>query len=116
MSDVNKEWDKIWNEYTPEDKVWDDPNFDEVNMIIEYGEDYYAGMYEGTEDPDVPTTAIYLIGCYKKVGKKWIRQGEGPHGEYEMSVCSFELEFVSRALVPKKNLDLDEIMKLFDKS
>ena len=29
MSDVNKEWDKIWNVYTPEDKVWDDPNFDE---------------------------------------------------------------------------------------
>ena len=111
MSDANEEHDKIWNVYFNDDEIWDDPNFDEVKMIIEYGEEeYYAGMYEGTENPDKPTLTITLFACFKKVGKKWIRQDEAPN------YCQFELEGVLWARVPKlKNLSLDATMELFDK-
>ena len=111
MSDANEEHDKIWNVYFNDDEVWDDPNFDEVKMIIEYGEEtFYAGEYEGTENPDEPTLTITLFACFKKVGKKWIRQDPAPN------YCQFELENVLSARVPKmKNLSLDATMELFDK-
>ena len=83
-------------------KVWGDPNFDEVPLIVLVDDldgdtsGVWAGIYEGPEESDEneldedgvadPFRTFYMQACFKlsecrppkyEGGKKWIRQGSG---------------------------------------
>ena len=119
-------------------KVWGDPNFDEVPLIV-LVEDLdgdtsgvWAGIYEGPEEPDEnelgedgmadPFRIIYMQACFKlsecdppkyEGGKKWIRQGSGENGEEGMSTCRFGFGNIEGVYPPKANVDLDAVMELW---
>ena len=121
-----------------ESKVWGDPNFDEVPLILlvcnEDGDTsgVWAGYYEGVEEPDDneliedgtadPFRTFYMQACYKlsecsppkyEGGKKWIRQGSGEDGEEGMSTWQFGFGNIDGVYTPKANVDLDAVMELW---
>ncbi len=121
-----------------ESKVWGDPNFDEVPLILlvcnEDGDTsgVWAGYYEGVEEPDDneliedgaadPFRTFYMQACYKlsecsppkyEGGKKWIRQGSGKYGDEGMSTWQFGFGNIDGVYTPKANVDLDAVMELW---
>ena len=121
-----------------ESKVWGDPNFDEVPLILlVYDPDgdlggVWAGYYEGVEEPDEnelvedespdPFRTFYMQACYKlsecdppgyEGGKKWIRQGSGDDGEEDMSMYKFAFGIIDGVYTPKANIDLTAVMELW---
>ena len=119
-------------------KVWGDPNFDEVPLILLVDDPdggssgVWAGIYEGPEEPDEneldedgmadPFRIIYMQACFKlsecdppkyEGGKKWIRQGSGENGEEGMSTCRFGFGNIEGVYTPKANVDLDAVMELW---
>ena len=119
-------------------KVWGDPNFDEVPLIV-LVEDLdgdtsgvWAGIYEGPEESDEneldedgvadPFRTFYMQACFKlsecsppkyEGGKKWIRQGSGEDGEEGMSTWQFGFGNIDGVYTPKANVDLDAVMELW---
>ena len=119
-------------------KVWGDPNFDEVPLIV-LVEDLdgdtsgvWAGIYEGPEESDEneldedgvadPFRTFYMQACFKlsecsppkyEGGKKWIRQGSGENGEEGMSHWVFGFGNIDEVYTPKANIDLDAAMELW---
>tara|TARA_B100001105_G_scaffold214378_1_gene179567 strand:- start:58 stop:495 length:438 start_codon:yes stop_codon:yes gene_type:complete len=119
-------------------KVWGDPNFDEVPLIV-LVEDLdgdtsgvWAGIYEGPEESDEneldedgvadPFRTFYMQACFKlsecippkyEGGKKWIRQGSGENGEEGMSTWIFGFGNIDEVYTPKANIDLDAAMELW---
>ena len=119
-------------------KVWGDPNFDEVPLILLLDDPdggssgVWAGIYEGPEEPDEnelgedgmadPFRIIYMQACFKlsecdppkyEGGKKWIRQGSGENGEEGMSTCRFGFGNIEGVYTPKANVDLTAVMELW---
>ena len=119
-------------------KVWGDPNFDEVPLILLVDDPdgdtsgVWAGIYEGPEEPDEneldedgmadPFRIIYMQACFKlsecsppkyEGGKKWIRQGSGENGEEGMSTCRFGFGNIEGVYTPKANVDLTAVMELW---
>ena len=119
-------------------KVWGDPNFDEVRLIVLVDDPdgdtsgVWAGIYEGPEEPDEnelgedgmadPFRIIYMQACFKlsecdppkyEGGKKWIRQGSGEDGEEGMSTQIFGFGNIDGVYTPKANVDLDAVMELW---
>ena len=128
----------IFKEILLESKVWGDPNFDEVPLILLVDDPdggssgVWAGIYEGSEEPDEnelgedgmadPFRIIYMQACFKlsecdppkyEGGKKWIRQGSGENGEEGMSTCRFGFGNIEGVYTPKANVDLDAVMELW---
>ena len=128
----------IFKEILLESKVWGDPNFDEVPLILLLDDPdggssgVWAGIYEGPEEPDEnelgedgmadPFRIIYMQACFKlsecdppkyEGGKKWIRQGSGENGEEGMSTCRFGFGNIEGVYTPKANVDLDAVMELW---
>jgi hypothetical protein len=128
----------IFKEILLESKVWGDPNFDEVPLILLVDDPdggssgVWAGIYEGPEEPDEnelgedgmadPFRIIYMQACFKlsecdppkyEGGKKWIRQGSGENGEEGMSTCRFGFGNIEGVYTPKANVDLDAVMELW---
>ena len=128
----------IFKEILLESKVWGDPNFDEVPLILLVDDPdggssgVWAGIYEGPEEPDEnelgedgmadPFRIIYMQACFKLSecdppkyvgGKKWIRQGSGENGEEGMSTCRFGFGNIEGVYTPKANVDLDAVMELW---
>ena len=128
----------IFKEILLESKVWGDPNFDEVPLILLVDDQdggssgVWAGIYEGPEEPDEnelgedgmadPFRIIYMQACFKlsecappkyEGGKKWIRQGSGENGEEGMSTCRFGFGNIEGVYTPKANVDLDAVMELW---
>jgi len=119
-------------------KVWGDPNFDEVPLIV-LVEDLdgdtsgvWAGIYEGPEESDEneldedgvadPFRTFYMQACFKlsecsppkyEGGKKWIRQGSGENGEEGMSTWIFGFGNIDEVYTPKANIDLDAVKELW---
>ena len=119
-------------------KVWGDPNFDEVPLILLVDDPdggssgVWAGIYEGPEEPDEneldedgyadPFRIFHMQACFKlsecdppkyEGGKKWIRQGSGENGEEGMSTCRFGFGNLEGVYKPKANVDLDAVMELW---
>ena len=119
-------------------KVWGDPNFDEVPLIVLVDDldgdtsGVWAGIYEGPEESDEneldedgvadPFRTFYMQACYKlsecsppkyEGGKKWIRQGSGEDGEEGMSTQIFGFGNIDGVYTPKANVDLDAVMELW---
>ena len=128
----------IFKEILLESKVWGDPNFDEVRLIVLVDDPdgdtsgVWAGIYEGPEEPDEnelgedgmadPFRIIYMQACFKlsecdppkyEGGKKWIRQGSGENGEEGMSTCRFGFGNIEGVYTPKANVDLTAVMELW---
>ena len=128
----------IFKEILLESKVWGDPNFDEVPLILLVDDPdggssgVWAGIYEGPEEPDEnelgedgmadPFRIIYMQACFKlsecdppkyEGGKKWIRQGSGENGEEGMSTCRFGFGNIEGVYTPKANVDLTAVMELW---
>jgi len=128
----------IFKEILLESKVWGDPNFDEVPLILLLDDPdggssgVWAGIYEGPEEPDEnelgedgmadPFRIIYMQACFKlsecdppkyEGGKKWIRQGSGENGEEGMSTCRFGFGNIEGVYTPKANVDLTAVMELW---
>ena len=128
----------IFKEILLESKVWGDPNFDEVPLIVLVDDldgdtsGVWAGIYEGPEEPDEnelgedgmadPFRIIYMQACFKlsecdppkyEGGKKWIRQGSGENGEEGMSTCRFGFGNIEGVYTPKANVDLTAVMELW---
>ena len=128
----------IFKEILLESKVWGDPNFDEVPLILLVDDPdggssgVWAGIYEGPEEPDEnelgedgmadPFRIIYMQACFKlsecdppkyEGGKKWIRQGSGEDGEEGMSTQIFGFGNIDGVYTPKANVDLDAVMELW---
>ena len=119
-------------------KVWGDPNFDEVPLIV-LVEDLdgdtsgvWAGIYEGPEESDEneldengvadPFRTFHMQACFKlsecdppkyEGGKKWIRQGSGENGEEGMSTWIFGFGNIEGVYTPKANVDLTAVMELW---
>ena len=119
-------------------KVWGDPNFDEVPLILLVDDPdggssgVWAGIYEGPEESDEneldedgvadPFRTFYMQACFKlsecsppkyEGGKKWIRQGSGENGEEGMSHWVFGFGNIDEVYTPKANIDLDAAMELW---
>ena len=119
-------------------KVWGDPNFDEVPLIVLVDDldgdtsGVWAGIYEGPEESDEneldedgvadPFRTFYMQACFKlsecsppkyEGGKKWIRQGSGENGEEGMSHWVFGFGNIDEVYTPKANIDLDAAMELW---
>ena len=119
-------------------KVWGDPNFDEVPLIVLVDDldgdtsGVWAGIYEGPEESDEneldedgvadPFRTFYMQACFKlsecgppkyEGGKKWIRQGSGENGEEGMSTWIFGFGNIDEVYTPKANIDLDAAMELW---
>ena len=128
----------IFKEILLESKVWGDPNFDEVPLILLLDDPdggssgVWVGIYEGPEEPDEnelgedgmadPFRIIYMQACFKlsecdppkyEGGKKWIRQGSGENGEEGMSTCRFGFGNIEGVYTPKANVDLTAVMELW---
>ena len=134
----------IFKEILLESKVWGDPNFDEVPLILLVDDPdggssgVWAGIYEGPEEPDEnelgedgmadPFRIIYMQACFKlsecdppkyEGGKKWIRQGSGENGEEGMSTCRFgfgNIEGVYIVLDKKEQLNKPNFMTTLTKA
>ena len=119
-------------------KVWGDPNFDEVPLIVLVDDldgdtsGVWAGIYEGPEESDEneldedgvadPFRTFHMQACFKlsecgppkyEGGKKWIRQGSGENGEEGMSTCRFGFGNIEGVYTPKANVDLTAVMELW---
>ena len=119
-------------------KVWGDPNFDEVRLIVLVDDPdgdtsgVWAGIYEGPDVPEEneldedgnedPFRTIIMQACYKlsecdppkyEGGKKWIRQGSGKDGEEGMSGYHLAFGNIDEIYTPKANVDLDATMELW---
>ena len=119
-------------------KVWGDPNFDEVPLIVLVDDldgdtsGVWAGIYEGPEESDEneldedgvadPFRTFHMQACFKlsecsppkyEGGKKWIRQGSGENGEEGMSTWIFGFGNIDEVYTPKANIDLDAAMELW---
>ena len=119
-------------------KVWGDPNFDEVPLILLVDDPdgdtsgVWTGIYEGPEEPDEnqldedgdadPFRIFHMQACFKlsecgppkyEGGKKWIRRGSGENGEEGMSTWSFGFGNIDEVYTPKANIDLDAVKELW---
>ena len=128
----------IFKEILLESKVWGDPNFDEVPLILLVDDPdggssgVWAGIYEGPDVPEEneldedgnedPFRTIIMQACYKlsecvppryEGGKKWIRQGSGKDGEEGMSGYHLAFGNIDEIYTPKANVDLDATMELW---
>ena len=119
-------------------KVWGDPNFDEVPLIVLVDDldgdtsGVWAGIYEGPVESDEneldedgvadPFRTFHMQACFKlsecgppkyEGGKKWIRQGSGEDGEEGMSTWQFGFGNIDGVYPPKANIGLDAVMELW---
>ena len=90
---------------------WSEIEEEQACIIVAEDWTVFAGYYEGAESYDEKPKSFDLQACHELNidGKTWDRIG----GQSGMSFCTCPSEHILAVFVPKEDLDLDAIMKLF---
>ena len=101
-------------------ELWKDSSFDEVSLVIIYGDDeVYAGVWESfedlseeqMEDKEFTPTTFGLIAAHKLSadGKRWIRCG----GDTGFVYTELDSDYVFSIYTPKRDVDISTAMELW---
>ena len=100
-------------------KLWKDSSFDEVSIVIIYGDEVYVGTWESLEnisssemeDEEFIPTSFGLIGAHKlsEDGKRWSRCG----GNTGFVYTELESDYIEAIYTPKRDVDLTTAMELW---
>ena len=90
---------------------WSEIEEEQACIVVTDSWDVYAGYYEEPESYGEESESFDLQACHELNidGKTWDRVG----GREGMSFCTCPSEQILDVFVPKEDLDLDAIMKLF---
>ena len=90
---------------------WSEIDEEQACIVVSELWEVFAGYYEGAESYDEEPESFDLQACHELNidGKTWERSG----GREGMSFCPIPSENILDVFVPKEDLDLDAIMKLF---
>ena len=91
---------------------WSKIEEEQACIVVSEFWDVHAGYYEEPELYGEEPESFDLQACHKlnDDGKTWDRVG----GREGMSFCECWVEAITHVFVPKEDLDLDAIMKLFN--
>ena len=106
-----KTLDTIFKSYTPRDD-WSKIEEEQACIVVMEDWSVFTGYYDGEpESWEERPESFDLQACHELNidGKTWDRIG----GRSGMSFCTCPNEHILAVFVPKEDLDLDAIMKLF---
>ena len=100
-------------------ELWKDSSFDEVSIVIIYGDEVYVGTWESLEDiseeemedEEFVPASFGLIGAHKlsEDGKRWSRCG----GDTGFVYTELESDYIEAIYTPKRDVDLTTAMELW---
>tara|TARA_B110000263_G_C14872854_1_gene313788 strand:+ start:87 stop:446 length:360 start_codon:yes stop_codon:yes gene_type:complete len=90
---------------------WSKIEEEQACIVVTDSWEVFAGYHEAAESYDEESGSFDLQACHELNidGKTWDRIG----GREGMSFCTCPSEYMRDVFVPKEDLDLDAIMKLF---
>ena len=104
-------------------ELWKDSSFDEVSIVIIYGDEVYVGTWESLEniseeemeDEEFIPTSFGLIGAHKlsEDGKRWSRCGGDAGLVIPTRLYLTSNRHIEAIYTPKRDVDLTTAMELW---